>query len=138
MSTKNIPKPGAEPKEFTLRNKSSATPIQTLSQRVFQAFLEARPESAALVLAKFKADYKRLTGKSIVLTDEQTQALLKHFGANEKRVWSSEYSGLGAQLTAVKNCFQDGFMNRTTSAGLLPDLTIAETFFEMLDTAITV
>jgi hypothetical protein len=119
--------------EFTLRKKATKQPILTLRPHVMERFLVSRPESVVLVLAKYKADYKSITGHQVSLTYEQEAQLFSYFGANDKGLWTSKYSALPASLARIRNCFQDGFLQRTVSNGLLDDLDIAEQFFDMLD-----
>ena len=123
--------------EFTIRNKQSSTPIFTLASFVMERFLQARPDSVALVLSKYRADYKTLTGKSITLHFEQVDALKAHYGTDAKGAWTSRYSMLDSVTFQVRNCFQNGFLTRTLSSSLLTDLEIVESFFSMLDVQIS-
>lgn len=120
-------------KEFTLRNKNSARPIQTLTADVLKTFIESRPESVSLVLCKYKYDYKTLTGKDVTLDFDQQQILKEYVGTNKRGYWVSKYSGLDETYTKIINCFQDGFLKRTISNGLLNDLALVERFFDMID-----
>lgn len=120
------------PAEFSIRQKAM-NPIYTIKPAVMKAFLAARPESWSLVLAKYKKDYKILTGKTISLDHEQTGQLMAAAGADERGMWTSKYSKLPAEKYLVMRAFQDGFLMGKTSEGLLKDLAIAETFFSLLD-----
>lgn len=118
----------------TIRNKSSDHPIITFDKALFKAFLEARPESVTLAIAKHCADYKGLTGKSLHIDHVQEQALLQVRGANEEGVWASKYTALKGDLYFLAKAFEDGIMNQSKIHCDIADvLRRAEMFYDMLD-----
>jgi hypothetical protein len=67
--------------QFTLRNKKGPVVIATYSKAVMTAFLNARPDSVSLVLAKHARAYKSLTGKTLSVDHEQESLLMQHCGS---------------------------------------------------------
>ena len=118
--------------EFTIRNKSTR-PIVTLRPQFLALMLEARPDSASLVLAKYCKDYKKLTGKEIHLDHDQNLQFLARFGADENGMWTGGYANLPNPWYAVERAFVDGFLARGLSPHLQQELEIAEAFYGMLD-----
>ena len=124
-------------REHTIRNKA-ANPIVTLTPQMLEKMLAARPESVSLTLAKFVKDYKQITGKRISVDHVQQQILSKHAGADERGSWSSRYSELPYPQCHLQPIFADGFLSRTSSKGFSEDLVMAEAFFALLDSALTI
>jgi len=123
-------------KEFTIRNKTTY-PIVLLTPGMLAKMLAARPESVSLVLAKLIQDYKQITGKKLSLDCGQQQILLANAGADARGTWISRYAQLPYPLSQVKPIFADGFLLRPSSEGLSEDLALAESFYALLDTQLT-
>jgi hypothetical protein len=120
-------------KEFTIRNKTTR-PIMTLTPKMLADMLVARPESVSLVLAKTIHDYKKITGKSLLVNSEQQQVLLGHAGADAGGTWTNRYVQLPYPLCHVKPIFADGFLLREISGSMSEDLALVESFHALLDT----
>lgn len=118
--------------EFTIRNKATR-PIVTLKPYVLKALLNARPTSASLVLSKFRRDYEATAGKRATLDHEQLVALLRHYRADERGMWTSPYAKLPMPWFLVEKAFVDGFLSGSVSRGLLDDLGVVESFYGLLD-----
>lgn len=121
---------------YTLSQKSSASPLATLSAACMKQLLAARPESISLVLHRWKSEFKRTLGKTPRLHHEQTQKLAEHAGAINGGAWTSKYSALPLDLYRIQDCFTTGFIADMS----IPDksaLLVAERFYDMLDMAWT-
>lgn len=118
--------------EFTLRNKTT-NPILKLTPAMLKKVLAARPESCQLMLAKYRRDYKSLTGKTVGVDHDQHMILLQRVNADSNGMWPSRYFQLPNPYYHVMTIFQDGFLNRATSESLSKDLELAEAFYAMLD-----
>lgn len=121
--------------EYTVRNKSSSTPIVTFGKKLFERMIAARPDSVNLAIAKHCLSYKQLTGKSLHVDHVQNEQLLKHFGANASGTWSSAYTNLltGDAYRVVK-AFEQGVMADSISNSPLEEVIVrAELFYDMVD-----
>lgn len=115
-------------KTHSVRNKSSAKPIISLSPKFFEQALAAYPEAVALTLARFKRQYESLTGKAISLDYRQTQALLVHAGANASGQWHSRFSELPHTAYRIVTLFEKGFL--TSNGFEFPEaLATAQEFY---------
>lgn len=117
----------------SIRGKSQATPILTLAPKFYAKVKSCYPEAVTLMLAKFKQDYKRLTGKTIALDHEQQSELLKLAGADKYGMWKSKFNDLDQHTTKVTNCFVDGVI-RSVSMDLEESLELGQHYYQMLDT----
>ena len=120
-------------KTHTIRNKSTTTPIVTLSPEFLEVLLKARPESASYTLGHFKKSYLALTGNSVVVDHDQQQQLLQRFGADEQGMWKSQYSDQGYSIYAITQAFQDGLLKRSFVVGMDEVLQLCEDFYAMVD-----
>ena len=117
---------------FTIRQKSSKTPIMTMGPKLLELVMKARPESVALALGKYSRDYKSITGKNIHIDHEQTLMLMKKNGADENGMWTSKYS-MHPKFRVIK-AFEDGLMQASLSQ-IEQTLETAEAFFDLIDLA---
>ena len=113
----------------TIRQKSSPTPILTLTPRFFDQALACYPEAFTLALHWFKTEYQRHTGKSIQLDHGQSQAFLARVGANEQGVWRSRFAELSNPVATMMHIFTSGF---TQVAGLDFEMALksAQAFYD--------
>lgn len=119
----------------TIRNKNKPTPIVTFTPDFFKQLMQARPDSASLVLHNLKKSYQSFTGKTLAIDHTQMLALLERAGANSLGIWQSSYSNLPPSLFMVKTTFIEGF-SYWEREPLDQQLSVAEAFYALLDNAL--
>ena len=115
----------------TIRNKSSTTPILSLTPSFLKTAKNCHTESVCLMLAWFQQEYKAATGKKISLDYEQKAILLEKTGMTENGQWHSEFSTLPPAAFKMKVIFEQGLVHKGSDT-LDNILEIAETFYKML------
>lgn len=113
----------------TIRQKSSPTPILTLTPRFFDQALACHPEAFTLAVHWFTTAYQCHTGKRIRLDHAQQQAFLERVGANEQGVWHSRFAELSNPVATMMHIFTSGF---TQVAGLDFEMALksAQAFYD--------
>ena len=119
-------------KTHTLRNKSSATPILTLTPKFFEKAMSCYPEAFTLALHWFNVAYKRETGKPVRLDHAQQQAFLQSVGATPSGEWRSKFSGLSFEAFQLTSLMTRG-IEVTPGLDFEGVLDIAQAFYVMLD-----
>lgn len=117
----------------TIRLKGSKNPIVTFTPKFFAQLLKAEPAASNLTLAWFKVAYKNLTGKTIRVHYEQELLLLERYGADEKGTWRSRFDSLSGERYVVVCAFMDGLLSRTTGSSIEQILSIASTFYSLVE-----
>lgn len=119
-------------REFTIRNKSSQPELR-LSKAFLEKILSARPQVAALVLAKHASDYYSGAGQLLVLDPAQQLVIGQHIGAISRETVLSVGTPLPHPLSQVVQVFAEGFLARAPSKSLRADLELVESFYALLD-----
>lgn len=114
----------------TLRNKSSRTPIFTLTPKFFEKVLEADPEASSLTLYWFTQTYKFLTGKTPSLDHQQELRLMERFGARPDGSWIPRTLPLDLHL--INSAFQDGLFLSRSGKDFEQVLEVTSLFYRML------
>lgn len=114
----------------TLRNKSSRTPIFTLTPKFFEKVLKADPEASSLTLYWFTQTYRGLTGKTPSLDYRQELLLMERFGAKEDGSWIPK--PLPLDLYLIDLSFKDGLLNNRSGRDFDQVLEVTSLFYRMI------
>lgn len=114
--------------EFSLRNKAKATPILTFSRAVLDELKGSSRETVGLVLEKHKRDYKRLTGKNVVVDYLQDEELRLHFGFGDgpRTEGEGDLGTLPCDLYRSWSLFSAGYLSGVNIRSFSEDIRMLE------------
>lgn len=116
---------------YTIRYKSSRSPVITFRPKFFAKLLEAEPAASNLALAWLVKRLKDYGGKSYRFDHEQEMALLQRYGAASDGTWKDRFSDVeGFERYVLIRSFRDGFLTQTTGMDVEKALSIASLFFK--------
>jgi hypothetical protein len=121
-----------KPKQTHTIRGAGVQPIATFRPWMLDLLCNARIESSLLVIAKFKKDYKQITGRDLLIDYDQQQRIMQCINRDQNGYWVSQYSKLDYGLFSITNYFTRGYMQGTIK-DMEVELDEVELFYDMID-----